>query len=83
MYQASIFLANRSNSHEAKDKNTIITDSIVKKSSDIIGYSLATYYESIGLQISLSGGYDYFHKYNFNKLMLKYGNFREFEKHVV
>lgn len=33
--------------------------------------------------MSLKGGYDHFHRYNFNKLILKFGNFREYEKHVI
>jgi hypothetical protein len=37
----------------------------------------------LGFQLGLEGGYDYFHNYNFNKLSVKFGNFREFENHVI
>ena len=76
-------MANRSNYHKIHDEKVINTNSIVKRSSDILGYSLSTHYEKLGLQLGLQGGYDYFHNYNFNRLILKYGNFREYEKNVV
>ena len=82
-YDVSIFLANRSNYHELKDQKVASTDSIVKRSSDIFGYSFSTHYEKIGLLLGLEGGYDYFHRYNFNRLNIKFGNYKEYEKYVI
>jgi hypothetical protein len=31
----------------------------------------------------LEGGYDYFQRYNFNRLNIKFGNYKQYEKHVI
>lgn len=53
MYEATLFLANRSNYHQLKNKNSVNTDSVVKKSSDIIGYSFSSHYEKLGIQLGV------------------------------
>lgn len=44
IYEASLYLVNRSNYHQLKHDKAIMADSVVKKSSDILGYSFSSHY---------------------------------------
>jgi hypothetical protein len=41
MCQTTFYLANRANYHQDGIKNNILSDSIVKQSSDILGYGFS------------------------------------------